>query len=49
MGLFFMGIENLSEIARQINPELWDKPESEGSDSIKVVHNFIWIQMENKL
>ncbi|MDP3974108.1 MAG: hypothetical protein Q8P92_04755 [Candidatus Daviesbacteria bacterium] len=35
-----MGIENLSEIARQINPELWDKPESEGSDSIKVVHNF---------
>lgn len=30
-----MGAESLSEIARQINPQLWDKPERSGSDPIQ--------------
>lgn len=30
-----MGAESLSEIARQINPQLWDKPVRSGSDSIQ--------------
>ncbi len=32
-----MNIEGISEVARQINPELWDKPESE-EPNVRVVH-----------
>lgn len=32
-----MGLESLSEIARQINPQLWDKPES-SDPNVRIVH-----------
>ncbi len=41
MGLFFMAQEyegRISEIAREINPNLWDQPSVTGSDSITTVH-----------
>ncbi len=32
-----MGLESVSEIAKQINPELWDRPTVVGSDNIKTI------------